>query len=62
VAIFGGARSGQWLKSPVLTRDARRLIFYEGECDLSLFHGGNGVNDVKKDVVRKNREGRFRDI
>jgi hypothetical protein len=62
MAIFGGARGGQWLKSPVLTRDARGLIFYEGEWGLSLFHSGNGVNGVKKDVVRENREGRFRNI
>jgi hypothetical protein len=46
----------------VLTRDASGLIFYEGEWGLSLFHGENGVNDVKKDVVRENREVRFRDI
>jgi hypothetical protein len=46
----------------VLTRDARGLIFYDGEFDLSLFHDENGVNGVKKDVVRGNIEGQFRDI
>jgi hypothetical protein len=62
MVIFGNVRVGEQLKSPVLTRDARGLIFYDGECDLSLFHDENGVNGVKKDVVRENIEGQFRDI
>jgi hypothetical protein len=41
----------------VLTRDERRLIFYERECDLLLFRNRNGVNGVKKDMQNENRAG-----